>query len=240
MNQLKPLSTHVALITGAGRGIGAAIARTLGELGAALVLTGRSRQSLEATAAAISPSGSAIDILPCDVQDLSSVEKLATQVDQKHGRLDILVNNAGVGVFGRPLHELAPGDWDRVLNTNLRGVYHMIRSFAPKMIAARSGHIINVSSLAGKNPVPNGAAYAASKWGLNGLSYSVAEELRGYGIRVSVVCPGSVDTDLSPHEGKDKSKMLKAEDVAHVVGMLVTQAPESFVSEVLIRPTQKP
>ncbi len=240
MNQLKPLSTHVALVTGAGRGIGAAVSRTLAELGAALVMTGRNRQSLEATAAALSPSGSAIDVIPCDIQDLRSVEDLASQVEQKHGRLDILVNNAGVGVFGRPLHELAPGDWDRVLNTNLRGVYHMIRSFAPKMIAARSGHIINISSLAGKNPVPNGAAYAASKWGLNGLSYSVAEELRGYGIRVSVVCPGSVDTDLSPHEGKDKSRMLKPEDVAHVVEMLVTQAPESFVSEVLIRPTQKP
>jgi len=240
LNQLKPLSTHVALVTGAGRGIGAAVSRTIAELGAALVMTGRTRQSLEATAAALAPSGSAIDVIPCDIQDLRSVEDLASQVEQKHGRLDILVNNSGVGVFGRPLHQLAPGDWDRVLNTNLRGVYHMIRSFAPKMIAARSGHIINISSLAGKNPVPNGAAYAASKWGLNGLSYSVAEELRGYGIRVSVVCPGSVDTDLSPHEGKDKSRMLKPEDVAHIVEMLVTQAPESFVSEVLIRPTQKP
>jgi short-subunit dehydrogenase len=88
--------------------------------------------------------------------------------------------------------------------------------------------------------VPNGAAYSASKWGLNGLSYSVAEELRGYNIRVSVVCPGSVDTELSPHTGKDASKMMKPEDVAHVVGMLVTQSPQSFVSEVLIRPTQKP
>ena len=89
-------------------------------------------------------------------------------------------------------------------------------------------------------PCPNGAAYAASKWGLNGLSYSVAEELRVHNIRVSVVCPGSVNTDLSPHEGKDPKKMLQSEDVAHVVAMLVTQAPQSFVSEVLLRPTQKP
>jgi 3-oxoacyl-[acyl-carrier protein] reductase len=240
LNQLKPLSTHVALVTGAGRGIGTAISRRLAELGAVVVMTGRSREPLEATAAALSQTGSEIDIVPCDVQDLHSVEQLASHVDEKYGRIDILVNNAGIGVFGKPLHELAPGDWDRVLNTNLRGVYHMIRSFAPKMIAAGSGHIINISSLAGKNPVANGAAYAASKWGLNGLSYSVAEELRIYGIRVSVVCPGSVDTDLSPHSGKDKSKMLTPEDVAHIVEMLVTQAPESFVSEVLIRPTQKP
>jgi 3-oxoacyl-[acyl-carrier protein] reductase len=240
LNQLKPLSTYVALVTGAGRGIGAAISRKLAELGAVLVMSGRNREPLEATAASISHAGSDINIVPCDVQDLRSVEQLASHVEEKYGRIDILVNNAGVGVFGKPLHELAPGDWDRVLNTNLRGVYHMIRSFAPSMIAAGSGHIINISSLAGKNPVPNGAAYAASKWGLNGLSYSAAEELRRYGIRVSVVCPGSVDTDLSPHEGKDKSKMLTPEDVAHVVEMLVTQAPESFVSEVLIRPTQKP
>ncbi len=150
------------------------------------------------------------------------------------------MNNAGVGHFGGPLHQLTPDGWEEVLNTNLRGVYYTIRAFAPMMIEARSGHIVNLSSLAGKNALPNGAAYAASKWGLNGLTYSLAEELRPYNIRVSVVCPGSVNTDLSPHTGKDVSKMLRPEDVAHVVEMLVTQAPQSFVSEVLLRPTQKP
>jgi NAD(P)-dependent dehydrogenase (short-subunit alcohol dehydrogenase family) len=145
-----------------------------------------------------------------------------------------------VAGFGGPLHQLPPESWDQVLNTNLRGVYFCIRAFAPMMIRARSGHIINISSLAGKNALPNGAAYAASKWGLNGLTYSVAEELRVHNIRVSVVCPGSVDTELSPHAGKDKSKMLQPEDVAHAVAMLVTQAPQSFVSEILLRPTQKP
>jgi len=100
---------------------------------------------------------------------------------------------------------------------------------------------VNISSLAGKNALPDGAAYAASKWGLNGLSYSVAEELRVHGIRaVSVVCPGSVNTELSPHTGKDAKKLLQPEDVAHVVAMLVTQTPQSFASEVLLRPTQKP
>jgi short-subunit dehydrogenase len=108
------------------------------------------------------------------------------------------------------------------------------------MMRARAGHIVNISSLAGKNPLPSGAAYAASKWGLNGLSYSVAEELRGHNIRVSVVCPGSVNTELSPHEGKDPAKMLQPDDVAHAVAMLVTQAPQSFASEILLRPTQKP
>jgi NAD(P)-dependent dehydrogenase (short-subunit alcohol dehydrogenase family) len=135
---------------------------------------------------------------------------------------------------------MTPQAWDKLLNTNLRGVFYCVRSFAPMMILAGTGHIVNISSLAGKNALPNGAAYAASKWGLNGLSYSIAEELRGHGIRVSVVCPGSVDTELSPHTGKDSDKMLKPDDVAHVVAMLVTQAPQSFASEVLLRPTQKP
>jgi NAD(P)-dependent dehydrogenase (short-subunit alcohol dehydrogenase family) len=139
-----------------------------------------------------------------------------------------------------PLHQLAPENWDQIFNTNLRGVYYCIHTLAPLMIAAHSGHIINISSLAGKNALPNGAAYAASKWGLNGLTYSVAEELRPHNIRVSVICPGSVNTDFSPHAGKNAEKMLQAEDVAHAVAMIVTQAPQSFASEILLRPTQKP
>jgi NAD(P)-dependent dehydrogenase (short-subunit alcohol dehydrogenase family) len=168
------------------------------------------------------------------------VEAAAKRLEDKYGRLDVLVNNAGVGGFGGPLHQLPPDAWDQILNTNLRGVYYAVRAFAPLMIRARSGHIINISSIAGKNALPNGAAYAASKWGLNGLSYSVAEELRAYNIRVAVICPGSTNTDLSPHEGKDASKMLQPEDVAHAVAMLVTQSRQSFASEIILRPTQKP
>ncbi len=237
---LNPLNEQVSVVTGAGRGIEAAIARKLAALGAVVILCGRKREPLESTAAEIGEAGGRAEVLPCDVTDLSSVEAAAQHIDKTHGRADILVNNAGIGGFGGPLHEMPPDSWDAVLNTNLRGVYYCIRSFAPMMVRAKNGHIINISSLAGKNPLPNGAAYAASKWGLNGLSYSVAEELRGHNIRVSVVCPGSVDTDLSPHAGKDSRKMLKPDDVAHVVGMLVTQAPQSFVNEVLLRPTMKP
>jgi NAD(P)-dependent dehydrogenase (short-subunit alcohol dehydrogenase family) len=235
-----PLHNQVAVVTGAGRGIGAAIASELARLGATVILCGRSRPSLEQTAGAIADAGGRAEVAPCDVTDHDSVQAVASMVERRFKRLDMLVNNAGIGGFGGPLHTLPPGDWDAVLNTNLRGVFFCIRSFAPMMIRARSGHIINISSLAGKNPLPNGAAYAASKWGLNGLSYSVAEELRSHNIRVSVVCPGSVDTDLSPHAGKDPKKMLQPEDVAHVVASLVTQAPQSFMSEVLLRPTQKP
>ncbi len=234
------LAGQVAIVTGAGSGIGAAIARKLAQLGTAVVLCGRKRAPLESTAAAISKAAGKAQVAECDVTDLHSVEAVAAQVEKTFGRTDILINNAGVGGFGGPLHQMPPESWEQVLNTNLRGVYYCIRSFAPLMIRVRSGHIVNISSLAGKNPLPNGAAYAASKWGLNGLSYSVAEELRVYNIRVSVVCPGSVDTSLSPHEGKDPRKMLRPDDVAHVVAMLVTQAPQSFASEVLLRPTLKP
>jgi NAD(P)-dependent dehydrogenase (short-subunit alcohol dehydrogenase family) len=240
MDTRQPLAGQIAVVTGAGRGIGTAIARKLADLGAIIALCGRTKAALEATAKAIAQAKGKSEVVPCDVSDLHSVEMAAQTVEKKIGRIEILVNNAGVGGFGGPLHELPPESWDQILNTNLRGVYYVIRAFAPMMIRARSGHIINVSSLAGKNALPNGAAYAASKWGLNGLSYSVAEELRGHNIRVSVVCPGSVNTDLSPHTGKDPAKLLQPDDVAHVVAMLVTQAAQSFVSEILLRPTQKP
>jgi NAD(P)-dependent dehydrogenase (short-subunit alcohol dehydrogenase family) len=240
MTDATPLSNQIALVTGAGRGIGAAIARKLASLGATVVLCGRTLQMLESTAAAIRSAGGQARVEQCDVTDLASVQTLTTSVEQTFRRLDILVNNAGVGSFSGPLHEMTPEAWEKVLNTNLRGVFYTICGFAPMMIRANSGHIINISSLAGKNALPNGAAYAASKWGLNGLSYSVAEELRVHNIRVSVVCPGSVNTELGPHTGKDSGKMLRPDDVAHVVGMLVTQATQSFASEVLLRPTQKP
>jgi 3-oxoacyl-[acyl-carrier protein] reductase len=240
MDTRQPVAGQVAVITGAGRGIGAAIARRLASLGATTVLLGRTQSSLDETARAIVDSGGKAEVIPCDVTLLHQLEYAAARVDSTFGRADILVNNAGIGGFTELLHNLPPEEWDRILNTNLRGVYFAIRCFAPMMIRAHSGHIINISSLAGKNALPNGAAYAASKWGLNGLSYSVAEELRKHNVRVSVICPGSVETELSPHEGKDPKKMLQPDDVAHAVEMMVTQAQQSFVSEILLRPTQKP
>jgi len=234
------LAGQVALITGAGRGIGAAIATKLASIGAQAIVCGRSRPPLERTAEAIKQAGNQAAIFECDVTDLRSVQSLAEWVEQSFQRLDILVNNAGISGPPGPLHQLEPEAWDSIFNTNLRGVYYMIRSLAPLMIRARGGHIINISSLAGKNPLPNGAAYSASKWGLNGLSYGVAEELRAHNIRVSVICPGSVHTEFSPHVGKNAEKMLQAADVAHAVAMLVMQAPQSFASEILLRPTQKP
>ena len=229
------LKGQVAIVTGGGRGIGAGIARSLAGLGATTIICGRHRDPLEQTARELG-----CEAMVCDVSDWNSVSQLAGRVKETFGRLDILVNNAGIGGFGGPLHSMPLEKWDELFNTNLRGVFYTVRALAALMISGGGGHIINISSIAGKNPLPNGAAYAASKWGLNGLSYSIAEELRGHNIRVSVVCPGSTNTELSPHEGKNPNKMLQPDDVGHVVAMLVTQAPQSFASEVILRPTQKP
>ncbi len=234
------LADQVAVVTGAGRGIGEAISRRLASMGARVILVARDPQRLQEVAAAIKADGQLAEAIPTDLTEEPAIAGLAGQVKERWGRCDILVNNAGIGEIGQPLHEMKPEAWDRLMATNLRAPYLMIRALAPTMIAAGRGHIVNISSLAGKNPLPNGAAYSASKWGLNGLTYSVAEELRPHGIRVSVIAPGSVNTGFGGGGGKNAEKKIQPEDVAAIVAMLVTQAPQSFVSEVLLRPTQKP
>ncbi|HKT70964.1 MAG TPA: SDR family oxidoreductase [Terriglobales bacterium] len=240
---MENLKGQVAVVTGAGRGIGAAIGKRLAAMGATVVLTARDEGRLKEVAREIEQAGGRAEVAAFDLLDEDAVIRFAAGVKERRGRCDILVNNAGVGRIGSPLHEMATADWDVVMGTNLKGPYLMIRAFAPLMIAGRDrglgGHIVNISSLAGHNPLKNGAAYAASKWGLNGMTYSVAEELREYGIRVSAVAPGSVNTGFNVGRGKDSGK-LQPDDVANVVAMLVTQAPQSFVSEVLMRPTMKP
>jgi 3-oxoacyl-[acyl-carrier protein] reductase len=237
----EPLRDQVAVVTGAARGIGEAIANRLADMGAIVVLTARDQARLAQVKTAIEHHGGRASVLPCDLTDEKAVAALGEKVTKEHGRCDILVNNAGVGVLRKPLIDLPVEEWDQMMHTNLRAPYLMMRSLAPLMIAARSGHIINISSLAGKNILPEGAAYSASKWGLNGLTYSAAEELRQYNVRVSVIAPGSVNTHFGgPRGTKDPSRMIQPDDVARVVAMLVTQAPTSFISEVLLRPTMKP
>src|SRR5713226_6028789 len=145
-----PLSNQVALVTGAGRGIGKSISLHLAALGATVVPCARTKSQLDAVSREISGRGGAAAPLVCDVSDLASVQNLADDVERTHRRLDILVNNAGIGSFAGPLHEMTPEAWEKILNTNLRGVFYCIRAFAPLMIRQGGGHIVNISSLAGK------------------------------------------------------------------------------------------
>ncbi|HEX4004220.1 MAG TPA: SDR family NAD(P)-dependent oxidoreductase [Candidatus Acidoferrales bacterium] len=235
----KPIESKVALVTGASRGIGLAIARSLAGLGAKVALCARDPEQLEKAAAALKDTGAVAAAIPADVRNANDVARLVRKAEQSLGPIEILVNNAGIGIFA-PIHEASEADWDSVLDTNLKAVFLMTRAVAPGMIQRHSGHIINIGSLSGKSAFPGGAVYCASKWGLLGLTQCAAEDLRPHGVRVSAVLPGSVATAFSPHAGKDISKMLQPADVAHAVETIVTQAPQSFISEVLIRPAQKP
>jgi 3-oxoacyl-[acyl-carrier protein] reductase len=233
------LAGKVALITGASRGIGFAIARRLGRMGARVAICGRDQARLGQAAASL--RGESIETLgvSADVTRGDQISSLVDKTQQELGPIEILVNNAGTGIFG-PFHEFGEADWNTVLDTNLRSVFLLCRAVAPGMIRRQTGHIINISSLAGKNTFANGAIYCASKWGLMGLTGSMAEDLRAYGIRVSAICPGSVATDFPGQGGKNSSKILQPDDVAHAVAALVTQSAGSFISEVHIRPTRKP
>jgi len=225
----------VWFITGAGRGMGIDITKAALAAGHSVVATGRNTDSVEKV---IGKSDNLL-VVKLDITSLADAVAAARAAVDRFGRIDVLVNNAG-NFFAGFFEELSPEEIEKQISTNLIGPMNITRAILPMMRKQRSGHIITITSLAGLVGFEFCSAYAASKWGLNGLSYSVAEELRSHNIRVAVICPGSTNTDLSPHAGKDPSKMLQPEDVAHAVAMLVTQSPQSFISEVLMRPTQKP
>jgi len=239
MRNHEALAGNVVLITGASRGIGFAIARCLGNMGARVAICARDQQRLDQAASFLRTEGIETLALQVDVTQGDQVSSLIQKTQQELGPIDILINNAGIGVFG-PFYQLGESDWNTVLDTNLKAVFLLCRAVAPDMIRRQTGHIINIASLAGKSTFPNGAVYCASKWALMGLTGCMAEDLRSYGIRVSAICPGSVATEFGGPRGKDPSTILQPEDVAHAVAALVTQAPGSFISEVHIRPTRKP
>jgi 3-oxoacyl-[acyl-carrier protein] reductase len=238
-NGAKPLADSAALVTGGSRGIGRAIALRLAALGASVAICGRDRTALSSTAGELEKLGVRVFSHRADVTRSIEVTDLVAQTEAALGPISILVNNAGIGLFG-PVHEKTEAEWDRVLDTNLKSVFLVSRAVAPSMIRQGGGDIINISSLAGKNAFAGGGIYCASKWGLQGLSACMAEDLREYGIRVSVIAPGSVATAFAGRGPKDASKMLRPEDVAHAVETIVTQGPQSFVSEIHIRPLRKP
>jgi 3-oxoacyl-[acyl-carrier protein] reductase len=232
------LSGKVALVTGGNRGIGKAIATQLASLGAAVAICGRDVKTLQATAHDLLATGARVQWQRADVTNSSDVDTLVNTTESALGPVSILVNNAGMGLFG-PAHEKTEQQWDTLMNTNLKSVFLVSRKVIPGMIHRKGGDIVNISSLAGKNAFAGGAIYCASKWALQGLSGCMAEDLRGYGIRVSTVCPGSVFTEFSGSGPKDAARVLTVQDVAHAVTMIVTQGPQSFLSEIQLRPLAK-
>lgn len=232
------LANKIALVTGGSRGIGKAIAMRLAELGAAVAICGRDRERLRATADALRGLTEKAFWQTADVTRADEVEKLVSATEAKLGQISILVNNAGIGLFG-PAHEKSEEDWDRVLRTNLKSVFLVSRAVIPSMMRQGGGDIINISSLAGRNTFAGGGLYCASKWGVQGLSGCMAEDLRDHGIRVSVICPGSVATEFSGRGVKDAGKALQPEDVAHAVEAVLTQRQGSFMSEIHLRPLRK-
>src|SRR6266446_329818 len=235
----RQLAGQVALVTGGNRGIGKAIATRLAALGAAVAICGRDSQTLAITASELQAVGTPIHSQRADVTKSSDVDALIKETETALGAISILVNNAGMGLFG-PAHEKTEQEWDTLMNTNLKSVFLVSRRVVSDMIQRKTGDIINISSLAGKNTFAGGGIYCASKWALQGLSGCMAEDLRNFGIRVSTVCPGSVATEFSGRGAKDPSKVLTAVDVAHAVAMIATQGPQSFLSEVHLRPVAKP
>jgi 3-oxoacyl-[acyl-carrier protein] reductase len=237
----KPLEGGVALITGGSRGIGKAIAVRLAAMGASVAICGRDEEKLTITSRELEAAGAKVLARRADVTKEPDIQAFVEATEKKFSGITILVNNAGTGGGGfGAIQEKTEAEWDLVMNTNLKSVFFASRAVIPGMIQRRGGDIINISSLAGKNTFAGGGIYCASKWGLQGLSGCMAEDLRAHGIRVSVICPGSVATDFRGRGPKDPSKVLTAEDVAHAVGMVATQGPQSFISEVHLRPVAKP
>ena len=238
-NTGKPLANRIALVTGGSRGIGRAIAINLARLGAAVSICGRDEAKLREVAGELQAIGSRFCWQKADVTRADDVSRLISETEAQLGAVGILVNNAGIGLFG-PAQDKSEEEWDRVLSTNLKSVFLVSRAVIPAMIKNGGGDIINISSLAGKNAFAGGGLYCASKWGVQGLSGCMAEDLREYGIRVSVISPGSVATEFSGRGEKKAAKALQPEDVAHAVEAVVTQGAGSFVSQIDIRPLRKP
>jgi NADP-dependent 3-hydroxy acid dehydrogenase YdfG len=231
------LHGQVAIVTGAGRGIGHAIATAMAREGATVVLAARTRQQLAATAAAIRESGGTALAIPTDVTQDAAVEAMVEQAIAELGRVDALVTAAGAASFG-PVVSSKPADWDAILAVNLRAVMVCCHAVLPVMIRQRRGTIINVASVAAQRAIPGAAVYTATKAGVVGFSRVLAEELRAEGVRVGVLVPGAVDTPLwdTIPNSPDRSRMLRPEDVARAAVLMASLPPGAALEELTLLP----
>jgi 3-oxoacyl-[acyl-carrier protein] reductase len=231
------LGQRNAIVTGATRGIGLAIARALADAGASVAICGRNQSDVDRVARELSQeTNSKVVGKAADVSDSSQVSGFFHFVDNALGGLDILVNNAGIGTF-RSTAELSIDDWSRVIDTNLSGVFYCCHEALPRMKKRAGGYIINISSLAGKNPFAGGAAYNASKFGLNGFSEAMMLDHRYDDIRVSYIMPGSVDTEFGS-SATGAGWKIAAEDIAEIVMMLLQMPERTLVSRIEVRPSK--
>jgi NADP-dependent 3-hydroxy acid dehydrogenase YdfG len=231
------LSGKVALVTGAGRGIGRAIALAFAAEGAAVALAARSRADLAGVAAEIRERGGRALAVPTDVTQDGAVEALVEQALSDLGRLDVLVTSAGTASFGT-VADSKPGDWDAMLTLNLRAVMVCCRAVLPAMLRQRSGTIINVGSIASKRALPGSAVYTATKTAVDAFSRVLAEELRPHGVRVGVLVAGAVDTPLWDTLGGSppREKMLRPEDVARAALLMAALPPHASLEELTLLP----
>jgi NADP-dependent 3-hydroxy acid dehydrogenase YdfG len=238
----KTLSGKVALVTGGGTGIGAAVAVALAERGCRVAVTGRREDKLKEAAAKFTGEP-AIMTHAADVGDAQSVETLFRAVEEKFGPVDILVNSAGINIPNRATSQLTPEAWEQVLRINATGAFLTTRAALPAMRERKGGLVVNICSVAGiRASVLGGSAYAASKYAMAGFGLTVAEEERNNGIRVTTVYPGEVETPIldqrpQPVSAEHRARILQPEDVAAAVVMVAELPPRACVPELVIKPT---
>jgi 3-oxoacyl-[acyl-carrier protein] reductase len=231
------LNGKYAVVTGGTRGIGRAIAESLLRSGARVAICGRTRESVERASTELkNATGGDVLGVTADVSKWDQTERFFETVRSQFGALDILVNNAGAGVF-RGIEDLTIEEWRNTIDLNLTGVFYCCHAALPLLRQRGAGYIIQISSLAGINAFAGGAAYNASKFGLNGFSEAIMQDLRYENIRVSYIMPGSVDTDFSPRSGRAEWK-IAPQDVAEVVIGLLRMPERTLVSRVEMRPSK--
>jgi len=226
------------IVTGASKGIGLAIAQSLYSEGAHVLICAREQKKVDEAAAEISGGeGGKIAGISADVSRFEDVQRIFQEADTLFGGLDILINNAGFGVF-HPTAEITVEDWDKLIATNLSGAFYCSKEALARFKQSGGGQIVNLSSLAGKNPFAGGAAYNASKFGLNGFSEAMMLDHRTDGVRVSYVMPGSVDTEFGGKEVKKKSSWkIAPEDIAEIVLGILKMPGRTLISRVEVRPS---